>query len=89
MNKSELVGLVAETLDATSAAAERAVNAVLGGIQEGLKKDGSVTLVNFGTFEVRQRKARMGRNPRSGASIYIAASKSVGFRAGKALKDTV
>lgn len=87
MNKSELVSLVAGALDETGAAAERAVNAVLDGIKAGLRKDGSVSLVNFGTFEVRERKARMGRNPRTGATIHIAASKTVGFRAGKALKE--
>ena len=87
MNKSELVDVVAGTLGGTGAGAERAVNAVIDGIKAGLRNDGSVSLVNFGTFEVRERKARTGRNPRTGATIQIAASKSVGFRAGKALKD--
>ncbi|MCK4301069.1 MAG: HU family DNA-binding protein [Planctomycetes bacterium] len=87
MNKSELVDVVAGTLGGTGADAERAVSAVIDGIKAGLRNDGSVSLVNFGTFEVRERKARTGRNPRTGATIKIAASKSVGFRAGKALKD--
>jgi len=89
MNKAQLVEAVAADLGGSGADAQRAVAAVLDGIKKGLKADGTVSLVNFGTFEVRTRKARMGRNPRTGATIQIAASKSVGFRAGKALKDTL
>jgi len=89
MNKAELVEVVARALDLSGAKAQAAVHAVLDGIKDGLKKDGTVSLVNFGTFEVRSRKARAGRNPRTGESIRIKASKGVGFRAGKALKDTV
>ncbi len=87
MNKAQLVEAVAADLGGPGADAQRAVAAVLDGIKEGLKKDGTVSLVNFGTLEVRARKARTGRNPRTGETIQIAASKSVGFRAGKALKD--
>jgi DNA-binding protein HU-beta len=86
MNKAQLVEAVAQSMDVTAAEAQRAVNAVLDSIKEGLKSEGAVSLVNFGTFEVRERKARTGRNPRTGATIFIQASKSVGFRAGKALK---
>lgn len=89
MNKAQLVEVVTESLGGSGAEAQRAVAAVLEGIKKGLKKDGTVSLVNFGTFEVRRRKARMGRNPRTGETINIKASKSVGFRAGKALKDMV
>jgi len=89
MNKADLVDKVAAELDTTGADAQRAVNAVLDCIKKGLKKDKSVSLVNFGTFEVRKRKARTGRNPRTGETIKIKASSSVGFRPGKALKDMV
>lgn len=89
MNKADLCDMVAAELDATGADAQRAVNAVLDCIKKGLKKDKTVSLVNFGTFEVRKRKARVGRNPRTGAKIQIKASSSVGFRPGKALKDMV
>jgi DNA-binding protein HU-beta len=89
MNKAQLVEVVAGAVDLSGAKAQAAVNAVLEGIRDGLKKDGSVSLVNFGTFEVRWRKPRSGRNPRTGESITIKASKSVGFRAGRALKDAV
>ena len=87
MNKAQLVEAVAADLGGSGADAQRAVAAVLDGIKNGLKNDGTVSLVNFGTFEVRMRKARTGRNPRTGETIQIKASKSVGFRAGKALKD--
>ena len=89
MNKAQLVEVVAGAVDLSGAKAQAVVNAVLDGIRDGLKKDGSVSLVNFGTFEVRRRKPRTGRNPRTGESITIKASKSVGFRAGRALKDAV
>jgi DNA-binding protein HU-beta len=91
MNKQQLIGAVAANKAggmASKAAAERAVNAVLGGIEAGLKKDGSVQLIGFGTFAVRNRAARMGRNPSTGESIQIKASRTVGFKAGQALKAT-
>lgn len=91
MNKQELVEAVLSDSKSgieTKAAAERAVNAVLGGIESGIKKDGVVQLIGFGTFQVKTRAARKGRNPSTGAEIKIKASKTVGFKAGVALKDT-
>ena len=89
MNKGDLVEAVAKDLKESKAAAERAVNAVLDNMKKGLKKDKKVQLVGFGTFEVRKRKARKGRNPRTGEAITIKARKSVGFKAGQALKGSV
>ncbi len=86
MNKADLIEVVAKDMKSSKAGAERAVNAVLNGIGKGLKKDKKVQLVGFGTFDVRMRKARMGRNPRTGAAIRIPPKKSVGFKAGKGLK---
>ena len=88
MNKAELVAKVQEIAELESkAAAERAVSAVLDALAEGLKKDGSVALIGFGTFDVKERKARTGVNPATGEKIKIAASKTVSFKVGKALKD--
>jgi len=89
MNKGDLVEAVAKELKDSKAAAERAVNSVLGTVKKGLKKDKKVQLVGFGTFDVRKRKARKGRNPRTGETITIKASKTVGFKAGQALKDSI
>lgn len=89
MNKGDLVEAVAKELKDSKAAAERAVNSVLGNVKKGLKKDKKVQLVGFGTFDVRKRKARKGRNPRTGETINIKASKTVGFKAGQALKDSI
>jgi DNA-binding protein HU-beta len=89
MNKSELVEAVADYADLTRAAAARAVDAVLSNVTTALKQGDQVTLVGFGTFEVRSRKARTGRNPQTGEEIKIKASKSPTFKAGKALKDAV
>jgi DNA-binding protein HU-beta len=89
MNKSELVDAVADHADLTRAAAARAVDAVLSNVTTALKQGDQVTLVGFGTFEVRSRKARTGRNPKTGEEIEIKASKSPTFKAGKALKDAV
>ncbi len=90
MNKQELIQEVAGEIEGTTkAAAEKAVNAVLGGIKKGLRKDKTVQLVGFGTFGVRARKARTGRNPRTGETIKIKASKTVGFKAGKDLKESL
>lgn len=88
MNKAQLVEAVAKGMD-SKAAAERAVNAVLDGVRAGLKKDGKVQLVGFGSFSVRKRKARTGRNPQTGEKIKIKASKTVGFTPGQALKTLV
>jgi DNA-binding protein HU-beta len=89
MNKSELIDHIAKQADISKAAAGRALESVVGGIKTTLKKNGSVTLVGFGTFTVGKRAARTGRNPQTGASIKIKAAKVPKFRAGKALKDAV
>ena len=89
MNKSDLVDAVAGRADMSKAEAGRAVDAVLGSVGDALGNGDSVSLVGFGTFSVRHRAARMGRNPQTGATMQIAASKGPGFKAGKALKDTV
>ncbi|RJP26819.1 MAG: HU family DNA-binding protein [Candidatus Abyssobacteria bacterium SURF_5] len=89
MNKGDLIEAVAKDLKASKAAAERAVSAVIDNIARGLKKDKKVQLVGFGTFDVRKRKPRKGRNPRTGEAITIKASKSVGFKAGQVLKSNV
>jgi len=89
MNKSELIDAIAETAEMTKADAGRAVDAVVSVITKALKKGDSVTLVGFGTFEVRKRGARTGRNPRTGEEIKIKASRNPAFKAGKALKDAV
>ena len=89
MNKSDLVDAVAGKADMSKAEAGRAVDAVLGSVGDALGNGDSVSLVGFGTFSVRHRAARMGRNPQTGAAMQIAASKVPGFKAGKALKDKV
>ena len=89
MNKTELVEVISSKAEITKAEAGKVLGAALDGIIEGLAKDGKVTLVGFGTFEVRTRSARTGRNPRTGEKIKIAASKAPAFKPGKALKDKV
>ena len=90
MNKAELIAAVAEKTGFIKKDAEAAVNATMTAIEEALRKDEKVQLIGFGTFEVRSRKARTGRNPRKpGETIDIAASKAPVFKAGKALKDSV
>ncbi|HAU50467.1 MAG: HU family DNA-binding protein [Firmicutes bacterium] len=90
MNKAELIAAVAEKTGFTKKNAEDAVNATMDVIQDALVAGEKVQLIGFGTFEVRQRKARTGRNPRKpGETIEIAASKAPVFKAGKALKDSV
>jgi DNA-binding protein HU-beta len=89
MNKSELIDSVAEHADLSKADAGRAVDAVIGSITKALKKGDAVTVVGFGTFQVRERAARTGRNPKTGDTINISASKNPAFKAGKALKDAV
>ena len=89
MNKSDLVDAVAGKADMSKAEAGRAVDAVLGSVGDALGGGDSVSLVGFGTFSVRHRAARMGRNPQTGATMQIAASKVPGFKAGKALKYKV
>jgi DNA-binding protein HU-beta len=89
LNKAELIGSVAEKSGMPKKDAEKAVNAVFAAIEEALAKGDKVQLVGFGTFEVRERAARTGRNPQTGEEIQIAASRVPAFRAGKALKDSV
>jgi DNA-binding protein HU-beta len=89
MNKAELIDAVASSADLSKASATEAVDAVVDTITESLSNGDSVTLVGFGTFEVRARAARMGRNPQTGEEIQIKASKAPAFKAGKALKDAV
>ena len=89
MNKSELIDSIDESAEMTKADAGRALDAVVSVVTKALKKGDSVTLVGFGTFEVRKRGARTGRNPRTGEEIKIKASRNPAFKAGKALKDAV
>jgi len=89
MNKSHLVVHVAKELQTSKLQAARLVDTVLDGIKSGLQSDRTVTITGFGTFEVKARKARVGRNPHTGAPIAIEAGRRVGFRVGKALKDSV
>ncbi len=89
MNKSELIEAVAQSADISKAAAARAVDGMIQSITNALKEGDQVTLVGFGTFAVRERAARSGRNPRTGQVINIKASKVPAFKAGKALKDAV
>ncbi|BBG30482.1 MULTISPECIES: HU family DNA-binding protein [Zymobacter] len=89
MNKSELIEAIAASADIPKAAATRALDAMIDAVTETLKDGGSVALVGFGTFSVKERAARTGRNPQTGAPINIAAAKVPGFKAGKALKDAV
>lgn len=89
MNKSELIDLIAESTDISKAKAGAALDAVVSGITGALKKGDTVSLVGFGTFSVKSRAARTGRNPQTGATIQIKASKVPGFKAGKALKEAV
>ena len=87
MNKAELVAAVAEKAEISKKDAEAAVKAFTDVIAEELKKGEKVQLVGFGTFEVSERAAREGRNPQTGETMTIAASKAPKFKAGKALKD--
>lgn len=89
MNKSELIESIANSAGMTKADATRALNAFTTIITEALQKDDTVTLVGFGTFSVRQRDARTGRNPRTGQEIKIRASKVPAFKPGKLLKDAL
>jgi DNA-binding protein HU-beta len=89
VNKSELIDAIAASADITKADAGRALDATVEAITNALKSGDQVTLVGFGTFQVKDRAARTGRNPRTGDEIKIAASKVPGFKAGKGLKDAV
>lgn len=89
MNKTELIAAVAEKAEISKKDADKAVAAVIASIADALAADDKVQLVGFGTFEVKTRGARTGRNPRTGETMTIAASKLPTFKAGKALKDAV
>ena len=89
MNKSELADAVADAAGLSKADGARALDAVIDSITNTLKSGDTVSLVGFGTFQVKQRNARTGRNPRTGETIQIAASKVPSFKAGKGLKDAV
>lgn len=89
MNKAELIANVACSADISKKDAEKAINAFIENIQGALKKGDKVQLVGFGTFEVRERAARKGRNPQTNEEITIPASKVPAFKVGKALKDAI
>lgn len=89
VNKSELIEHIAKQADISKAAAGRALEALIGGVKTTLKKNGTVSLVGFGTFSITKRASRTGRNPRTGDTIKIKAAKVPKFRPGKALKDAV
>lgn len=89
MNKAELIDQIAASADLTKADAGRALDAMVDSVTKALKKGDQVSLVGFGTFSVRSRAARTGRNPQTGQTITIKASKAPAFKAGKALKDAV
>lgn len=89
MNKTELIAAVAEKTDLSKKDADAAVSAVLGAITDALKAGDKIQLVGFGTFEVRNRAAKQGRNPRTGETMTVPASKVPAFKEGKALKDAV
>ncbi len=91
MNKAELIEAVQRSLgqEATKRAADAAVEAVLDSIAKGIKNEGKVQLIGFGTFEVKTRGARMGRNPKTGETMQIGESKSVGFKPSSVLKSSL
>ncbi len=87
MNKRDLIDYVCEHLATTKSSSEGIVNVVLSGIQNGVSDDGTVSLAGFGTWNVRERAARTGRNPQTGETIQIQASKTIAFKPAKAWKD--
>jgi DNA-binding protein HU-beta len=89
LNKGDLVGKIAKDVGLTKSQAEAAFNSLIGGVTSSLKKGQKVTIVGFGTFSVAKRKARMGRNPQTGAPIKIAAHKVPKFASGSDLKKVV
>ena len=89
MNKTELIAAVADKADLSKADAGRAIDSLFEVVGKALKKKDKVSLVGFGTFLVRERAARTGRNPKTGAPLKIKASKTPSFKAGKALKDAI
>lgn len=89
MKKPELVAAIAEKTGLTKEKSGEVLNVITDEITNAMTKDDPVSLIGFGTFTTRERSARTGKNPQTGKTIQIAASKSVGFKAGKALKDAV
>jgi DNA-binding protein HU-beta len=89
MNKADFVSAIADSAGCTKADAGKCVEAAIEVVKKALKKGDTVAIVGFGTFQVRKRSARTGRNPQTGATIKIKASKVPAFKAGKALKDAV
>ncbi len=89
MNKTQLIDAIAKAANLKKKDAEAALNATTAAIAEALKNGDSVQLIGFGTFKVREKAARTGRNPKTGAAIQIAASKTPAFVAGKGLKDSI
>ncbi|MCX4024811.1 DNA-binding protein HU-beta [Endozoicomonas sp. SM1973] len=89
MNKSELIDAIAASADISKAAAGRALDAMIDSVTKALQGGDQVVLVGFGTFSVKERAARTGRNPQTGEPIQIPAAKIPSFKAGKALKDAV
>ncbi len=89
MNKSQLVDKIADGADLSKAAAARALDAFIDAVGDALKEGDQVSLVGFGTFTVRERASRTGRNPQTGETLEIAAAKLPAFKAGKALKEAV
>lgn len=89
MNKSELIAAVAEKAGVAKSVADNAVNAMIDAVADALKAGDKVAIAGFGNFEVKERAAREGRNPATGEAITIAASKTVAFKASKALKESI
>lgn len=89
MNKAELIERISKEAELTKADADRVLKVVLDNIKKGVKKEGTVQLIGFGTFNLVKRKARTGRNPQTGEEIKIKASKSVGFKVGKSFKESL
>ena len=89
MNRADLVTRIAKDADITRRQAEQALNALVSSVQEALSRGDSVTLVGFGTFSVMSRAARKGRNPQTGREIFIPASKTPKFKAGKSLREVI
>ncbi|MET0026881.1 MAG: HU family DNA-binding protein [Candidatus Thiodiazotropha sp.] len=89
MNKAELIEAMAESADISKAAAARALDGMVNAVTEAMKAGDTLSLVGFGTFSVKERAAREGRNPQTGETIKIKASKIPSFKAGKALKDAI
>lgn len=89
MNKAELIDQMAASADISKASATRALDAMLDAVTDSLKQSEQVVLVGFGTFSVKERAARTGRNPQTGAPIQISAAKVPAFKPGKALKDSL